>query len=488
MDSVLPPRDIGLLAHEEDAMSKQELTAESPNPSDSREAEVIHPDDDGYDEARSVFNAMIDKRPALIVRPTTAAHVVEAVNLARERGLPVAIRCGGHSVSGMGTCDDGVLINLSLMKGVDVDPSARTARVNAGVLAGELDRDTQVFGLATPSGRVTTTGVGGFTLGGGYGWLSPKYGLACDNLISVDVVTADGRLVKASESVNEDLFWGVRGGSSNFGVVTTYEFRVHPVGPTIYGGMVMHPITEAKDRLRAWRDYVEQAPEELSTATAIFRAPPEPFVPDELHGKPVLGMLMAYIGDPDEGAEVIRPLAELGPPAVDGVESMPYLAFQEILDPTAPWGTQVYNSGEHLHELSDDAIDTFVDCASRLETPLSQAIMFRNGGAVGRVPDDAMAAGHREAAYLMHPIAVWDDPADSGRHIAWCRDLCAAMSPHTTGGVYLNMTMDEGAGRVRAGYDAAKYERLVALKDKYDPDNLFRVNQNIKPSRDQRSR
>ena len=463
-------------------MNKQEIAADSLN----LEAwgEVIHPGDEAYDEARSVFNAMIDKRPELIVRPTTADGVVKAVDMARERELPLAVRCGGHSVSGMGTCDGGVLVNLSLMKGVDVDPAGRTARVNAGVLAGELDRDTQVFGLATPNGRVTTTGIGGFTLGGGYGWLSPKYGLACDNLISADVVTADGRLIKASESENEDLFWGIRGGSSNFGVVTSYEFRLHPVGPAVYGGKVMHPITEAKERLRLWRDYVEQAPEALSTATAIFRAPPEPFVPSELRGQVVLGMIVMYIGDPDEGVEVVRPLKELGPPVVDGIERMPYTAFQEILDAEAPWGTQVYNSGEHLHELSDDAIDTFVDYASRLDTPLSQAIMFRHGGAVGRVPDDAMAASHRDATYMMHPIAVWDDPDDSERHISWCRNLCAAMRPHTTGGVYLNMTMAEGEERVRAGYGPAKYRRLVALKNKYDPDNLFRVNQNIKPSRE----
>jgi FAD/FMN-containing dehydrogenase len=468
-------------------MPKQAIGAVSLESKDALGA-VIHPGDDGYDEARSVFNAMIDKRPALIVRPTNSAGVVAAVNMARERNLPIAVRCGGHSVSGMGTCDNGVLINLSLMKGVDVDVAARSARVNAGVLAGELDRDTQIYGMATPTGRVTTTGVGGFTLGGGYGWLSQKYGLACDNLISVDVVTADGRPVKASESENADLFWGVRGGSSNFGVVTSYEFRLHPVGPTVLGGMVMHPIADAKERLRAWRDYVEQAPDELSTACAIFKAPPEPFVPAELHGKPVLGMLVMYIGDPDEGTDVVRPLKELGPPAVDGIEPMPYTAFQEILDPTAPWGTQVYNSGEHLRELSDEAIDTFVEFASKLEAPLSQAIMFRHGGAVSRVSDDANAAGHRDAAYLMHPIAVWDDPAESEKHISWCRRLCEAMRPHTTGGVYLNMTMDEGEDRVRAGYDPAKYERLVALKDKYDPGNLFSVNQNIKPSSAERRR
>lgn len=246
----------------------------------------------------------------------------------------------------------------------------------------------------------------------------------------------------------------------------------------------MHPIAEAKERLRVWRDYVEQAPDELSAASAIFMAPPERFVPAELHGKPVLGMLVMYIGDPDVGADVVRPLKELGPPAVDGIEPMPYTAFQEILDPTAPWGTQVYNSGEHLRELSDEAIDTFVEYASKLEAPLSQAIMFRHGGAVSRVPEDAMAAGYRDAAYLMHPIAVWDDPADSERHISWCRNLCKAMRPHTTGGVYLNMTMDEGERRVRDGYGSEKYGRLVALKDKYDSDNLFRVNQNIKPTRE----
>jgi FAD/FMN-containing dehydrogenase len=331
---------------------------------------------------------------------------------------------------------------------------------------------------------VSTTGVGGFTLGGGYGWLSPKYGLACDNLISVDVVTAEGELVTASENENEDLFWGIRGGSSNFGVVTAYEFRLHPVGPLVFGGRVIHPIAEAKERLRLWRDYVEQAPEELSTSAAIFIAPPEPFVPDELQGRPVLAMLAMYIGDPREGAEVVSPIREIGPPAVDQIEPMPYTAFQEILDPTAPWGTHLYNSGEHLYELSDDAIDTFVDHAAAGDSPWSQAIMFRHGGAVGRVPDDAMASGHRDAAYMMHPIAVWDDPADAQRHISWCRDLCAAMRPHTTGGVYLNMTMDEGEARVRDGYGPEKYRRLVALKDKYDPDNLFCINHNIKPSRE----
>src|SRR5919202_2572323 len=298
--------------------------------------ELIRSEDYNYNEARKVYNAMIDKRPALIVRPTGAADVIDAVNLARENGLPLAVRCGGHSVAGKGTVDDGVLIDLSSLKGVGVDPTSRRARANAGALWGEFDRETQLFGLVTPGGRVTTTGVGGFTLGGGYGWLSPKWGLARDNLTSVDVVTADGRLVTASESENEDLFWGIRGGSSNFGVVTSYEFRLHPLGPTVLAGLTLHPIEEAKDLIRTYRDYMESAPEELSTAVVILQAPPAPFIPEHLHGKPVLGMAGIYIGDVDEGREVMAPLKELGPPAVDMIQPMPYTAFQASLDPFAP--------------------------------------------------------------------------------------------------------------------------------------------------------
>ncbi|MDP8932173.1 MAG: FAD-binding oxidoreductase [Actinomycetota bacterium] len=447
--------------------------------------EVIRPGDSGYDEARAVYNAMIDKRPALIVRPAGAADVIDAVNLAREKNLPVAVRCGGHSIAGKGVVDGGILINLSSLKGVRLDRASRSARANAGALWGEFDRETQLFGLATPGGRVTTTGVGGFTLGGGYGWLSPKYGLTCDNLISVDVVTADGRLVTANESENADLFWAVRGGSSNFGIVTSYEFRLHPLGPMVLAGLLLHPIDEAKDVLRAHRDYVETAPEELATATAIFMAPPAPFVPEHLHGKPVLGMIAIYIGEPDEGRDIMAPVRELGPPAADLIQPMPYTTFQTVLDPTAPWGWLNYNRGLHLALLSDDAIDTYVERASEIafDSPMSVTIIFRHGGAVSRVPDDATAASHRDAAYLVHPIACWQDPAETERHIDWVRGFSEAMRHFTTGGVYLNMEPDVGEERVRAGYGAEKYAKLVALKDKWDPRNLFRVNQNIKPSR-----
>jgi FAD/FMN-containing dehydrogenase len=450
--------------------------------------QVIRPGDSGYDEARTVYNGMIDKRPALIVRPTGPADVIDAVKLAREKNLLLAVRCGGHSIAGKGICDSGVLIDLSSLKGVRVDPASRTARANAGVLWGEFDRETQLFGLATPGGRVTTTGVGGFTLGGGYGWLSPKYGLACDNLISADVATADGRLVTASESENEDLFWGIRGGSGNFGVVTSYEFRLHPLGPVVLAGLVLHPIDEAKDLIRAYRDYVETAPEELATATAIFMAPPAPFVPQHLHGKPVLGMVAMYVGDADEGHDIVAPLKELGPPAVDLIQPMPYTAFQAILDPTAPWGLLNYNRGEYLAGLSDAAIDTYVEHTTEIArvSPWTQTIVFRHGGAVSRIPEDANAASHRDAAYIAHPIACWEDPVDSDRYIDWIRGFSEAMHPYTSGGVYLNMEPDAREERVRAGYGAEKYAKLVALKDKWDPGNLFRVNQNIKPSRETR--
>ncbi len=455
---------------------------------DAFRGEALGPGDPGYERARSVYNGMIDRRPALVVRPSGPADVIDAVRMAREQDLPLAVRCGGHNVAGNAVCDGGVQIDLTSLKGVRVDPARRTARANAGVLWGEFDRETQLFGLATPGGRVTTTGIGGFTLGGGYGWLSPRYGLTCDNLISADVVTADGRLVTASEDENEDLFWGLRGGGGNFGVVTSYEFRLHPVGPTVLAGMLVHPIDDAKELVRAHRDYVESAPEQLATATAIFMAPPAPFMPERLHGKPVLGMMALYIGDLDEGRDFVAPLKRLGEPAVDLIERMPYTGFQTILDPTAPWGLLNYNRGEHLAVLSDGAIDVYVDYAADIasSSPWTQTIVFRHGGEVSRIAEDATAAAHRDAAYILHPIACWEDPAESSRHIDWCKRLSTAMREFSTGGVYLNMESERGEDRVRAGFGDEKYSKLVALKDKWDPENLFRLNQNIKPSTEAR--
>ncbi len=442
--------------------------------------EVIPPGEAGYDQARRVWNAMIDKRPGLIVRPRDASDVSAAVDFARERGLPVAVRCGGHSVAGKSACDGGALIDLSLMKGVRVDSERRTARANAGVLWGEFDKETQAFGLATPGGRVTTTGLGGFTLGGGYGWLSPKYGLACDNLISADVVTADGRLLTASEDENEDLLWGLRGGGGNFGVVTSYEFRLHQVGPTIFGGMLIHPLETARDVLRAYRDYVDDGPDELATAFAFFPAPPDEFIPEQLRGKTVLGIIACHCGEPQEGERVVRPLRELGPPVVDLVGPMPYTDLQALLDPTAPPGWRWYNTGEYLGGLADHAIDVLASHAPQGLDPLTQIIVFRHGGAVRRIGHGETAFGNREPAYLLHPLAAWMDASDDERHIAWLRDLVRDMEQFKTGGVYLNFS-PEGEERLLDGYGREKYDRLVALKQRHDPANLFRFNHNIRP-------
>ncbi|MDQ0893481.1 FAD-binding oxidoreductase [Agromyces ramosus] len=448
------------------------------------QGQQFSPGDDGYDAARAVYNGMVDKRPALIARCTGTADVVDAVALAREGKLPLAVRCGGHSVAGNGVSDGGVLIDLSGMKGVHVDPDARVARANGGVLWGEFDRETQLFGLATPGGRVTTTGVGGFTLGGGYGWLSTKWGLACDNLISAQVVTADGRVVTASADENADLLWGLRGGGGNFGVVTSYEFQLHELDPTVMAGLVVHPLDDAVEIGRAWRDWVEAAPPEVGSSLVVFIAPPEPFIPAELQGKPALMILAMFAGDADEGEAVLRPLKEqIGPPAVDAIDRMPYTAFQTIVDGFSPKGWLNYHRGEHLVALSDDAIAAHVEHGRRVKSPMSYSVVFHHGGAISAVDEEATASSDRDAPYMWHPIAAWTDPADSEREINWVRESSAAMAPFTTGGVYLNFEPDVGEAQVRAGFSAESYDRLVALKDRWDPENLFHINPNIPPSR-----
>jgi FAD/FMN-containing dehydrogenase len=433
--------------------------------------------DAGYDEARVVFNAMIDRRPALIARCAGTADVISAVRYAREQDLPIAARCGGHSVSGHSAGDKGALvIDLSPMKGVRVDPDGQTARANGGVLWGEYDRETQAFGLATPGGRVTTTGVGGFTLGGGYGWLSTKYGLSCDNLLSADVVTADGRLLTATETENEDLFWGLRGGSGNFGIVTSFEFRTHPVGP-LYAGLMLYDRSRGADAMAAYRELVDGGPDELSTGIVHVTAPPAPFVPENLHGKPALAFLVSYCGEPAEGERLVGGMREAGP-AADVAGPMPYRAFQAMLDDLNPPGLRNYVRGEHLKGLGDGFVDTFLDLSTEGLHPLTVLIIFQHGGAVSRVPDEATAFAHRDAAFMFHPICNWEDPADDEKHISWSRAASAAVENYKTGGVYLNFMTDEA---VPAGYDEATRGRLVELKRKYDPDNVFRFNQNIAP-------
>jgi FAD/FMN-containing dehydrogenase len=445
--------------------------------------DLILPGDPTYDEARTVFNAMIDRRPAAIARCVTTEDVVAAVDFARERELDLAVRCGGHSVAGLSVCDAGLVVDLAGLKKIEVDPGLRTARVGGGVLWGELDAATQEYGLHTPGGRVTTTGVGGFTTGGGYGWTSSKHGLTCDNLVSAEVVLADGSVVTASEEENEDLFWGIRGGGGNFGVVTEFELRLHPLGPIVLAGLALWPIERAPEVLRGWRDYVDEAPDELSSACVVVTAPPEEFVPEHLRGRTALGMAVLYVGDVEEGAPVVQPLKDLGPD-LDHIEPMPYTAFQAALDPLAPKGFRSYWRGEYMGALPDEAIETFLEHGTTLTEaakPLSQMVVFRIGQGVSAVPEEATAFSHRDASYIFHPIAVWSDPADDARHIAAGRAFAEAMRPFSTGGAYLNFTPE--SNRVRDAFGEEKYERLVALKDRYDPGNLFRLNQNIVPSR-----
>jgi FAD/FMN-containing dehydrogenase len=429
--------------------------------------DLFLPGDGGYDPCRQVFNGMHDKRPAVIARCRSAADVVAAVGFAREQRLEIAVRSGGHSVAGLSVCEGGMLIDLAGLTQITVDPHARIARAGGGVLWGEFDAATQAYGLHTPGGRVTTTGVGGFTTGGGYGWTSSKYGLTCDNLLSAQVVLADGRIVTASDREERDLFWGIRGGGGNFGIVTEFEYRVHPLGPMVLAGLTLWPIERAAEVMRAWRDYVDQAPDELSTACAILTAPPEPFVPDALKGQVAIGIVGMYVGDHAEGAHVMQPIQDLRP-AVDLIQPMPYTAFQSIIDAAAPKGLRSYWRGEYLASLPDAAIDMFVRQGAALAAaamPLSQMIVFRVGQGVAAVAEDATAFSHRDAGYLFHPITMWSAPGDDHRLIAASRAFCDAMRPFATGGAYLNFTPED---RLREGYGDAKYERLVALKDRYD--------------------
>lgn len=458
------------------------ITTTEPMLSADFKGQTIRPQDRDFDAARAVYSRSIDRRPALIVRPTGAADVIDAVTYAKEANLPLVVRCGGHSVAGTSACEGGVLIDLSSLKGVHVEANRGTAIAQGGTLWGEYDRETQLFGLATPGGRVTTTGVGGFTLGGGYGWLSPMFGLTCDNLVGADVVTADGRLVHVSEDENPELLWGLRGAGANFGVVTAYELRLHKVGPILLAGLLVVPNQDTADIIRGYRDYVEQAPEGLVTALATLLAPPEDFVPPELVGKPVLGMVAAYIGDPDEGQEVFGPLRELMAGGMDLTQPMPYTAFQAMLDGFAPKGWLNYHRGQHLNAISDEIIEPYLEVGRSISSPMTQGIIFRHGGAVSRVDENATAAGNRAAPYMAHPIAAWDTEDQTDYEMDWVQRFSAAVAPAATGGTYLNFEPGTTTHDVKAGFGEEKYAKLVELKDRWDPTNMFRSNHNITPT------
>jgi len=440
---------------------------------------VLGPGDEGYDAARRIWNGAIDRRPACVARCTGVADVVAAVRFARERDLQVAVRSGGHGVGGHALCDGGLVIDLSLMKGIRVDPVARTARAEAGVLWGELDREAQLFGLATVGGIVSHTGIAGLTLGGGIGWLMRKYGATVDNLVSADVVTAEGELVTASERENPDLFWGIRGGGGNFGIVTSFEYRLHPVGPYVLAGPVYHPLADAPEVLRFYREFVADAPDELTTIVNLRVAPPLPYLPEEVHGTPIVMVGACYAGSPEEGAEVVRPLKRFGRPIVDLLEPKPYTALQSMFDPSVPHGWHYYWKSVELPPLTDDAIETLVEHAEALTSPKSYCIVFQLGGALGRVAESETAFCQRGAAHNVNINAVWtEDDTEADRHVGWARGFFDAMRPHAGEHVYVNFLGDEGADRVRQAY-GANYGRLVELKRAYDPTNFFRLNQNI---------
>jgi FAD/FMN-containing dehydrogenase len=443
---------------------------------------IVGRDDPSYEEQRKIWNGSISRRPALISRCAGVADVIRAVKFGRQHGLPTAVRSGGHSFPGLSVADDAQVIDLSLMKGVRVDPEVRTARVQAGVLLGELDRETQAFGLAAPSGIVTHTGVAGLTLGGGIGWIMRKHGLSVDRLRSVDVVTADGEFVKASEDENADLFWGIRGGGGNFGIVTEFEFDLVPLGPTILAGPIFWPMEDSGKVLRFYRDWVAEAPEELMTIVLHRKAPPLPFVPAELHGKPVVMVVPCWIGDPEEGERFIKPLREFGSPVADVCTPKPYLTHQAMFDPSFVPGRWYYMRSCDVRELTDEVIDVTVEHSLKIQSPLTSFPIWQaGGGAVSRVPDDETAFNGRNAGFTYNITSSTETADGFDEEREWVRNFWSALEPwHTT--VYVNFLMEEGEDRIRRAYGDEKWDRLKALKRKYDPDNFFRLNQNIPPS------
>jgi FAD/FMN-containing dehydrogenase len=442
--------------------------------------ETLAPGEAGYEQARAVWNGMIDRRPALIVRCSGVADVLLGIELARAHDLVLCVRGAGHHVAGRSVCDGGLVIDLSRMRGVRVDPGARTVRVGAGATLGDVDHETQAFGLATPLGINSTTGVAGLTLGGGFGWLTRKLGLAADNLVAADVVTADGQLVHASEREEPDLLWGLRGGGGNLGIVTSFEFRLHPVGPQVLAGLVVHPFAAARDVMRAWRDVMAEAPDDLACWIAARKAPPLPFLPETWHGREVLLLAMLWAGNPSAGEEGTRALRSIGNPIADVVGPVPYAAFQQALDPLLTPGSRNYWKSQNFSSLADAAVDAFVGQLEGLPSPQCEVLMARLGGAAGRVPASGTAYPHRDADFIMNVHGRWESRQDDEACTAWARRAFEAMAPYATGGTYVNfMTDDED--RARAAY-GANYDRLARLKKRYDPTNLFRMNQNVPPA------
>jgi FAD/FMN-containing dehydrogenase len=437
--------------------------------------------DPGYDEARTIWNAMIDRWPALIARCLGVADVVACVHFARERGLALTIKGGGHNISGLAVYDGGLMLDMSLMRGVWVDPARRTAHAQAGCLLGDVDRETQVHGLASVLGFVSNTGIAGLTLGGGFGYLTRRFGWSCDNVLSMDVVTADGCVVRASEKENHDLFWGLRGGGGNFGVVTSFEYTLYPVGPEVMAGAIAWRAEEAPDVLEMYRTVTEQASPEL-TCTAVLRlAPPAPWLPKDVHGKPIVALFVCHSGSVEEGEQQVAPIKAFGSPVGDIVQRRSYVSQQSLLDATQPKGWRYYWKSEYLPGLSPELLAQVIEHAKRIVSPHSAIILFPIDGALERLPEDHSAVGNRTAASVLNITASWETALEDEANIEWARAAWRDMRRFSTGGTYVNfLTQEEGAERIRAAY-GKNYERLVEVKTQWDPGNLFRINKNIAP-------
>ncbi len=445
------------------------------------QGKLLQPGDGGYDEARTIWNDMIDRRPAIIASCANAADVQRAVSFAAAHGLLLAVRGGGHNIAGNAVCDGGLMIDLSPMKAVKVDPKSQRASAEGGVTLGDFDQGTQAHGLATPLGINSTTGIAGLTLGGGFGWLSRKFGMTVDNLVSADVVTADGKSVRASATENEDLFWGIRGGGGNFGVVTSFEFQLHPVGPEVLCGPIVFPAEQAKTVMRKYREYTATMPDEMTVWALLRKAPPLPFLPEEVHGKDVVVLAACYAGAVAEGERLVAPLRGFGDAYGEHIGPAPYVGFQAAFDPLLTPGARNYWKSHNLMKLSDELLDIVIDFAAKVPSPHCDVFLAQMGGQISRMAPDATAYHHRDANFVLNVHGRWETPDGDEKGTAWARALFNAAAPHATGGVYVNFMTQEEGDRVAAAY-GPNHKRMVQLKKKFGPTNLFRLNQNVDPA------
>lgn len=443
---------------------------------------LVQPQDPNYEEARQLWNAMIDRKPAMIVQCGGVGDVINSVRFAKQHQIPLAMRGAGHNIAGKGTCDDGLVIDMGPMKSVRIDPVNRRAHVEPGATLGDFDHEAQAFGLATPLGINSTTGVAGLTLGGGFGWLTRQYGMTVDNLVSADVVTANGELVQASAETNPDLFWAIRGGGGNFGVVTRFEFQLYPVGPEIFAGLLVFPGTEAGSILDSYRSYSTDMPDNLNVWAVLRKAPPLPFLPTDVHGTDVVVLANFFNGPAEEGAKLITPLKDFGSLLGEHLGAMPYTGWQQAFDPLLTPGARNYWKSHNFSELKDGVLEKIAEYSGKLPTDQTEIFLGRLGGKANRIASDATAYSHRDAEYVMNVHARWEDAADDQRCIAWAREFFDASAPYATGGVYINFMTEDETERVGTGGFGASYQRLQQVKKKFDPENLFRINQNIQPA------